>query len=357
MISKKKSITATAMLLCCLASIGQYSVGHVSIVMHDEERGNRKVTLEAYYPVVPSGNPVNSSHEQGEKFPVICFGHGYQHPGDQYGNLTGILVPEGYIMLNITTSGGLLPSHVKYADDLRFLAGAVSGLGEDSSLPLFGLVDTLICLMGHSLGGGAMFHAAADNSVIDAVIALTPYDSRPSAIGAAATVKVPTLVISGTNDCITPPEKHHLPMYESSAAHDKTYIQIKGGTHCSMGESRKCIKAERLVGCEPGLTAVEQTAVLARYIVPWLDFFLKGREEQGRAFNTTLASDEAVTWLQSRPLVSHFSQALNHSSENQFMQWHHRVPVKPAFKPQWPECCSLDQGLVFNPELQPRLSR
>lgn len=319
------------MLLCCLASIGQYSVGHVSIVLYDEERGNRKVTLEAYYPVASSGNPVNNCQDQGEKFPVICFAHGYKHPGDQYGNLTEMLVPEGYIMLNLTTSDGLLPSHATYADDLRFLAGAVSGLGEDHSLPLFGLVDTLICLMGHSLGGGAMFHAAADNSGIDAVIALTPYDTKPSAIKAAATVKVPTLVISGTNDCITPPEKHHLPMYESSAAQDRTYIQIKGGTHCSMGENSKCITAERFVGCEPGLTTAEQTAVLARYIVPWLDFFLKGKNEQGRAFNTTLASDEAVTYLQSRPLVSHFSQALYHSPENQFMEWHHGVPVKPAF--------------------------
>jgi hypothetical protein len=303
MISKKKSITAAAMMLCCLASTGQYSVGHVSIVLHDAERGNRKVTLEAYYPLLSSAQPVNGGQEGGAKFPVICFAHGYQHPGDQYGNLTAILVPEGYIMLNITTSDGLLPSHTRYADDLRFLAGAATGLGEDPSLPLFGLVDTLCCLMGHSLGGGAMFHASADNSAIDAVIALTPYDSRPSAIGAAATVKAPTLVISCTNDCITPPEKHHLPMYESSAAQDKTYIQIQRGTHCSMGESSKCIKAERLVGCESGLTTAEQTAVLSRYLVPWLDYFLKGKKEQGRAFNITLASDEAVTWLQSRPLV------------------------------------------------------
>lgn len=304
MISKKKSITAAAMMLCCLASTGQYSVGHVSIVLHDAERGNRKVTLEAYYPLLSSGQPVNGAQEQGTKFPVICFAHGYRHPGDQYGNLTGMLVPEGYIMLNLTTSGGLLPSHRSYTDDLRFLANAVPSLGEDPSSPLFGLVDTLCCLMGHSMGGGAMFQAAAGNSAIDAVIALTPYDTKPSAIEAAAGVRVPTMVISGTNDCITPPEKHHLPMYESSAAQDKTYIQIIGGTHCGMGESSKCIKAERLVGCEPGLTTAEQTAVLARYIVPWLDFFLKGNKEQGRTFNVSLASDEAVTWLQSRPLVS-----------------------------------------------------
>jgi predicted dienelactone hydrolase len=302
MISKKKIIITAAMFLFCLLSAGQYSVGHVSLVMHDTDRGNRKVTMEAYYPLLSSGQTDSGCQEKVEKFPVICFAHGYQHPGDQYGNLTDMLVPAGYIMLCLTTSEGLLPSHRDYAADIRFLSGAVSGLGNDSLSPLFGLVDTVCCLMGHSMGGGAMFHAAADNSAISAVIALTPYDTRPSAIGAAAAVMVPTLVISGTNDCITPPEKHHLPMFESSAAQDKTYIQIIGGTHCGMGESIKCLKAERLVGCEPGLTAALQTEVLARYIIPWLDFFLKGKQEQGRVFNLTLAADEAVTWKYSRPL-------------------------------------------------------
>lgn len=296
------------MIVFCLVSYGQYSVGHVSMVLHDEYRSNRQVTMEAYYPVCDTVQTGNEGQEQGIKFPVICFAHGYQHPGDQYGNLTRLLVPEGYIMLCLTRSEGLLPSHRNYAADIRFLADAASGLGNDSLSSLYGLVDTLLCLMGHSMGAGAMFHAAADNSAIDAVIALTPFDTRPSAIEAATRVKAPTLVISGTNDCITPAEKHHLPMYESSAAQDKTYIQIKGGTHCSMGESSKCIKAERLVGCEAGLTTAEQTAVLARYIVPWLDFFIKGDMDQGRGFTITLTSDEAVTWLHSRPLISNIPE-------------------------------------------------
>lgn len=300
----KGNLIAAATLLFCMSASGQYGIGNASMMLNDPERGNRKVTFEAYYPVKLSEGYLFEGENGTEKYPVVCFAHGYQHPGDGYGNLTGILVPRGYILLSLTTSEGPFPSHKRYADDLRFLAEAAASLGNDSLSPLSGMVDTLLCLMGHSMGGGAMFHAAADNSTIDAVIALTPYDTRPSAIGAAATVKAPTLVISGTNDCITPAEKHHLPIYESSSARDKTYVQIKGGTHCSMGESRKCIKAEKLVGCEPGLTSAEQTAVLARYIVPWLDFFLKGDIDQGCVFNTTLVADEDVTWLQSRPLAS-----------------------------------------------------
>jgi len=69
-----------------------------------------------------------------------------------------------------------------------------------------------------------------------------------------------------------------------------------------MGALRKCFTAERLAGCKGGLGTEEQTAILSRFIIPWLDFFLKGEKEKGAVFNRTLASDTAVTWLRSRPL-------------------------------------------------------
>lgn len=324
------------MMLICASAAGQrYSVGHTTAELRDPARGNRRVSFEVYYPVsegtavfgktqdtsaaaVPVkekgsnaavsdpevGCTADVSEQEGltARFPVICFAHGYQHPGDKYGNLANILVPAGYIMLSLTTYAGPFPSHRGYAKEVRFLASAIGRMGSDPDSPLFGIADTLCCLMGHSLGGGAVFHAAADNPHADAVIALTPYDAKPSALVAAGSVVCPTLIFSGTSDCITPPEKHHLPLYERSSADDKTYISIINGSHCGMGALRKCFTAEKLAGCTGGLGTEEQTAILARYIIPWLDCFLKGDRPQGRLFNQRLESDEAVTWLHSRPL-------------------------------------------------------
>jgi pimeloyl-ACP methyl ester carboxylesterase len=296
-----------SMIMCCFLTVsGQYETGHTCMELRDSARGNRRVKFEVYYPVPAPAVNEAPAEINGGKFPVICFAHGYQHPGDQYGNLVGILVPSGYIMLNLTTFEGPFPSHRGYADEVRFLAASVVKLGADTASPLYGIADTLCILMGHSMGGGAMFHAAADNADVDAVVALTPYDIRPSAIEAASRVTVPTLIFSGTSDCITPPEKNHIPMYERSAAEDKTYISIINGSHCGMGDSRKCFMAERIAGCRGGMNTEEQTAILKRYMIPWLDFFLKGDRDQGCAFNMTLTSDEIVTWLQSRPLVSDF---------------------------------------------------
>lgn len=299
--SPRIAVSITA-LIACLAASGQYTVGHAGMTLRDEARGNRKVKFEAYYPVTNYAMNDSASGMIDCKFPVICFAHGYQHPGNQYENLVEVLVPAGYIMLSLTTFEGLLPSHRDYADEVRFLASAVAGLRNDPGSPLCGIADTLCCLMGHSMGGGAAFHAAADNGEVDAVVALTPWNIRPSAIEAAARVWVPTLVFSGAADCITPPQKNHLPMYERSAAADKTYISIINGSHCGMGDNRKCFRAERLAGCRNGLDTEEQTAILARYLIPWLDCFLKGDKTQGERFNQILAADEAVTWMRSCPL-------------------------------------------------------
>jgi hypothetical protein len=154
------------------------------------------------------------------------------------------------------------------------------------------------------MGGGAAFLAAADNRSVHAAVALTPANTRPSAFDAAAATEVPTLIFSGSNDCITPPEEHHLPMYEKSASLDKSYLLIHGGTHCQMGVSfEKCVIGERMARCMTGISEEKQLMILARYMVPWLRYFLNGDKNQGIRFDTELRSDTTVTWLQSRPLV------------------------------------------------------
>lgn len=208
-------------------------------------------------------------------------------------------------MAFLSSGDGLFPSHRRYGEDLRFVSGEIGKLNSDSASPLYGIIDTLRCLMGHSMGGGAAFLAAAGNMSVHAAVTLAPYNTRPSAFEAAAATKVPTLIFSGSNDCITPPEEHHLPLYEKSSSSDKTFILIHGGTHCQMGVSyEKCIIGERMARCNPGISEEAQLKTLAGYMVPWLRYYLKGEEEQGIGFDTELRSDTTVTWFQSRPLVS-----------------------------------------------------
>lgn len=130
-----------------------------------------------------------------------------------------------------------------------------------------------------------------------------PFDTRPSAIKAASSVKIPVLIFSGSNDCITPSGKHHLPIYYSLAGEIKTYISIKGGTHCQMGVSHpKCSTGEKIAGCREGISQEEQLRILAKYLIPWLNYHLKGDMDAGLKFNSFIGQDSTIEYIQSKPL-------------------------------------------------------
>lgn len=296
----KNILIAVGLLFCMDVSAQDRSIEKISLVLHDSERHNRKVPIDVFFPSLTG--EIESTPTR-KKLPVICFGHGYLISGKWYSHIYELLVPEGYIVIFPASEDGMFPSHKKLAEDMVFAINTVEKLGFDSSSPLYGRVDTIRCLMGHSMGGGSMMLAARMASDIDAIIALSPFDTRPSAIKAASSVRVPALIFSGSNDCITPSDKHHLPIYNSLSGPDKTYILIKGGTHCQMGVSHpKCDVGEKLAGCREGISQDEQLKILSRYIILWLRFFLQGDECSGEEFDSWIEKDNAVEYLRSRPL-------------------------------------------------------
>ncbi|MBN2666446.1 MAG: hypothetical protein JXR67_08040, partial [Bacteroidales bacterium] len=210
----------------------RYDIGKLSVKFIDGERGNRRVPADIYFPVDSVRNNIDTALTTSEKFPVICFGHGYQISGRWYSHINEILVPRGYILIFPGSEAGMFPSHKALAKDMNFALSEINKLNLDKASPLFNRIDTVKCMMGHSMGGGSLFLAAKQNRDVRAIVALAPYDTRPSAIQAASSVIVPTLIFAGSSDCITPPDKHQLPVYNSSASHDKIYVLIKGGTHC-----------------------------------------------------------------------------------------------------------------------------
>lgn len=292
-----------AILFCADIASQGYNTGHSSIILRDTLRGNRKIPVEIFYPELNIGDSSEIIVRNNTRYPLICFGHGYLLSGVWYQHIVDILIPQGYILVFPNSESGLFPSHKTLAKDLCFALNEISRLGTDSSFFLYDRIDTAKCLMGHSMGGGALFLGEKMDGNINAVVGLAALDTRPSSISAAASVTVPTLIIAGSNDCITPAKKHQIPLYNCSASHDKTYIMITGGTHCQMGVSHpKCIMGEKMARCCPGISEEEQLRIMARYLIPWLGYFLKGETEEGVCFDLTLSADNTVTWLQSKPL-------------------------------------------------------
>jgi len=300
---KKWIMILTGIMICYGLISQELSVKKISIVFREKDRHNRKIPVDIYYPLVKGAKDSLSYDGEVSKMPVICFGHGYLISGIWYEHIVDMVVPAGFILMFPAGEAGLLPSHKTLAKDMVFALKEFSKLDKDPSFPLYGLIDTMKCLMGHSMGGGALFLAANLTSDVKTAVALSPYNTRPSAIKAASSVDIPALIFSGSNDCITPSSKHQLPIYNSLGSKMKTYILIKGGTHCQMGVSHpKCSTGEKLSGCKHGISQEKQLGILAKYTLPWLKFHLKGDVEAGVNFNSFITCDSTIEYIQSTPL-------------------------------------------------------
>lgn len=292
----------------------KYETGKISLKFIDIERNNRKVPVDIYYPEDLLNKDTTAGAEITERFPVICFGHGYLISGKWYEHIIKMIVPEGFILMFPGSETGLFPSHRTLARDMNFALNEILKIDSDTLSSLYNRIDSAKCIMGHSMGGGSAFLAANLSRDAKAIAALAPFDTNPSAVKAASSIKIPILIFAGSNDCITPPGKHQEKIYYSSISSEKTYILIKGGTHCQMGVSHpKCEFGEKLSGCgKNNISQEDQLEIISRYVIPWLKFYLKNDYEAVLQFNSLLKNDESVEYMHSAPLLINNGMNFNH---------------------------------------------
>lgn len=299
----KKLIFILSMMLLPQILFSQYNIGHTTITFQDPSRGNRSIQTEIYYPGQTTGTDVDLV--QGS-FPVIIFGHGFVMSWDAYQNLWEEFVPRGYIMLFPRTEGSIFGTdHQKFGWDLQFLVTEMQNEGADASSMFYNAVAPQTALMGHSMGGGAAFLAADSlcsngNTTLKTLIGLAPAESTSngvSSISSAANVTVPSLILSGTQDGVTPPTEHHIPMYNALNSSCKTIINIIGGAHCYFANSNfNCDFGESTSSSGISITREEQHQVTFDFVNLWLDYILKDNCNSYFLFNDSLSSSSRITF-------------------------------------------------------------
>jgi hypothetical protein len=86
-------------------------------------------------------------------------------------------------------------------------------------------------------------------------------------------------------------------MYNGLVSGCKHFIGIKGGSHCQMAEfSAACSFGESTCTPAPAITRTAQHKVIDTFVLPWLDYTLKGNCAAGSLFNAKLLSDTAITF-------------------------------------------------------------
>lgn len=290
------SIAALMLFLALMGSIpaqGQpFPVGTRTITYQDPARNNRNIQTYLYYPAVAAGSnqPVASG-----QFPVVVIGHGFTMNYVPYVFWGNALAEAGYIVAIPNTETGFSPSHSAFAADMAFLVEKLYSENNNSNSPFYQHVQSEACIMGHSMGGGCAYLASQNNPNVSATITFAAAETNPSAIAAAANVTCPSLVFSGSADCVTPPAQHQLPIY-NALPDCKAYLSLVGGGHCNFANYNfNCWFGETT--CNPGgppMPADTQRVISLLFVRPWLDRFLKNNYTAGPLFTTRFAQYESA---------------------------------------------------------------
>lgn len=289
------------MILCIVigmtvSSVSAFDIGQISTSYFDAER-NRNIGVNVFYPADAGGSSVPVADGV---FPVVVFGHGFLLGTGNYDFVRNSLVPQGYIVALPTTESGFSPNHLTFGLDLAFLSDYFQEMASDPDSMFFERIAPESVIMGHSMGGGASFLAIEFSDSVVAIANFAAAETSPSAIAAAGNIAIPALLFAGTEDCVTPPQNHQIPMYNALASDCKTYISINGASHCQFAQNAFiCTLGE--TGCSADISLMEQETITMQYLSLWLDVMLKGNESSWTAFQNLLNSgvaDETITYQQ-----------------------------------------------------------
>ena len=272
-----------------------YQIGQTSTTYIDTSRNNRNIDVDIYYPADIGGTNVPLAIG-ASKFPVLAFGHGFVMVWSAYQNVWSAIVPEGYIMIFPKTENGFSPSHTEFAKDIAFCIGRLQLENTSTQSIFYQRLDSTSATMGHSMGGGSSLLAMQYNSNITAVCNLAAAETNPSAVAACGAIAKPALLLSGGNDCITPPPAHQDLMYNALTSSCKTILSINGASHCQFADYNfNCSFGELTCTPQPAISRNEQHSIMNQYMIPWLNYILKNDCNAGNLFQQMIDTASVLT--------------------------------------------------------------
>ncbi|MFM8178331.1 MAG: hypothetical protein ACKOAG_03985 [Candidatus Kapaibacterium sp.] len=278
--------------LCASTTMIAGFEGRMRVTVRDSVRSKNIPVTIIYASDLESGDNkplVGTSTNTVPDFSVVVMGHGFQLPVTVYRSWASNIVqtsPRTVVILP-ETGGELFPSHGDFALDMVECLEYLQREGRRPGSVWYGHVLNDNMVAGHSMGGGCAMLAAKEilqsrTLNLRGVIVMAPAETNPSSTAAAASVTVPTLMLAGAQDCVTPLQTTVQPMYTAVAAVCKVLAVIPGASHCQFADSSFiCTLGE--LNCRATITRSAQQARTNRYV----SLFIGRKDSVARAFGDT----------------------------------------------------------------------
>ncbi|WP_051072387.1 dienelactone hydrolase family protein [Corynebacterium caspium] len=204
--------------------------------------------------------------DSGSAIPAVAFGHDWMTDVKHYHHTLKHLASWGIAVAAPNTELGFLADHRSFARDLesslQILAGVKLGQGNVVVSP------GKLGVIGHGMGAGCAVLAGADNPKVKALAALYPAITSPSADIAAATIKVPGLILGSGEDSLL--EAGNPASLAKAWGGKAVYREIKKGTQQGFPENTLF---KLLLGVAKPQTAARETArgLLTGFLLYHLD--------------------------------------------------------------------------------------
>jgi predicted dienelactone hydrolase len=249
--------------------LGPYAVGRTTLEVVDPDRNDRTLPVDVWYPAVDDGATLFSVYDllvagivsdvaldnpavADGRFPLLVFSHGSNGVRFQSIFLQEHLASHGFIVaapdhVGNTASDAFLPNPPPFEAkdrplDVSLVIDEMLALGADPGDPFYGGVDDeRIGVLGHSFGGFttlAMISGFQDVPRDDRVSAIMPISPAVGGLSEEllAEVDVPTFVLGGTSDTVTPIDPNSVRAFEETSGLPRWRVDIEAAGHNSFTE-------------------------------------------------------------------------------------------------------------------------
>lgn len=249
-----------------------WEIGYQSTTFVDAARGNRQIEAEIFYPTDVTGVGVPLGSPADKKYPVIIFGHDLETAWNNYAYVWNKFATQGFIVVVPKTEMGPAVDVIEFAKDLAFIASEFNVMRTLPGSFYFERLNGKSCFMGHGVGGSAATFAVQYYPAVTTLVSFAATETVPSAINASTLVSIPSVIISGDNDCVAPAATNQIPMFDNIDSQCKTFVNIYGATHCNF--SQNAINCT--VGCPPGIHSWQYVSGGSSYLViSFLRYYMK----------------------------------------------------------------------------------